>query len=609
MPEREAPAETTHRASSRTRRTRLTRRLTGALDAPLDSGVRAEFERELADTNRRRLLVLLPFMMVAHAIHAAIFHVSTAERAELAPHIVRWRDGVAAAHGATLLVAGMLAVALWRFGKGRAGRWLGPATAATYLIHGAVVAGIDQLSVNSVTPFVGYCVGAAVVVYFTPAVALLVYAVGLATFVPAVVLMQPSASTRLAELPNGFTAFLSVVMAWVLYVARRRDFLQRRTIDEQRAALAELNVGLERRVGEQVAEIVQRAREVEELNAQLSAKVRERSTELSIALAKLAEQNTDRAVPAGLVLGDRFEIQDMLGAGGMGAVYSGIDRTNRARVAVKVIRASTSQELDALRRFIREAGTAARIDHPAVVRMIHVDVSDDGMLFQAQELVDGITLQHRLRSGRRWEPGVIARLASVLCEALAAAHAVGVVHRDVKPSNVMLTSAAPGLKLLDFGISKLYDDAHEDDGATRTGTILGTPAYMAPEQVDGARRVADRADVYAVGIILFLMLTGHLPFEEITRRAPLRGALRDAPDVRSLHAEAPVALADLVARCLERDPEDRPSARELARRLAEFAEGEGVGSLETLERAGRLQATSSVQPPETLAEARQATLA
>ncbi|HTB72785.1 MAG TPA: serine/threonine-protein kinase [Polyangiaceae bacterium] len=607
MPEREAPGETTQRASWRARRTRLIGRLTGALDAPLDSRARAEFEQELADTNRRRLLALLPFMMVAHAIHTAIFHVSTAERAELAPHIVRWRDGVAAAHGATLVVAGVLSLALWRFGKRRAGRWLGPATAATYLVHGAVVAGIDQLSVNSVTPFVGYCVGAAVVVYFTPAVALLVYAVGLATFVPAIVLMQPSASTRLAELPNGFTAFLSVVMAWVLYVARRRDFLQRRTIDEQRAALAELNVGLERRVGEQVAEIVQRAREVEELNAQLAAKVRERSTELSIALAKLAEQNTDRAVPRGLVLGDRFEIKEMLGAGGMGAVYSAIDRTNRARVAVKVIRASTSQELDALRRFIREAGTAARIDHPAVVRMIHVDVSDDGMLFHAQELVDGITLQHRLRSGRRWEPGVIARLASVLCEALAAAHAVGVVHRDVKPSNLMLTRAAPGLKLLDFGISKLYDDAQEDDGATRTGTILGTPAYMAPEQVDGGRRVADRADVYAVGVILFLMLTGRLPFEEITRRAPLRGALRDAPDVRSFQAEAPAELADLVARCLERDPEDRPSARELARELSTFADREGVGSLDTLERAGRLQFASSVQPPETLAEARQAT--
>jgi hypothetical protein len=579
------------------------------LGDPLGTGQREAFAQELADTNRRRLLALLPFMVVAHAIHVAVFHVSPSERASLAPRIVRWRDGVATAHGATLVLAALLAIALWRFGRGRAGRWLGPATAATYLVHGAVVAGIDQLSVNSVTPFVGYCLGAAVIVYFTPAVALLVYAIGLSTFVPAILLMQPSPSGRLAALPNGFTAFLSVVLAWTLYVARRRDFLQRQTIDEQRAALAELNVGLERRVGEQVAEIVQRAREVEELNAQLAAKVRERSTELSIALAQLARQHTDRSVPKGLVLGDRFEVKEMLGAGGMGAVYSGIDRTNGTRVAIKIIRASTSREFDALRRFIREAGTAARVDHPAVVRMIHVDVSHDGMLFQAQELVDGTTLQRRLRHGLRWEPGVVARFASVLCDALAAAHAVGVVHRDVKPGNVMIASAAPGLKLLDFGISKLYDDADDapDEGATRTGMILGTPAYMAPEQVDGGRRVTDRADVYAVGVILFQMLTGRLPFEEITRRAPLRALLLDAPDIRSLHAEAPEALAHGVARCLERDPESRPDARQLAGELAAFANREGMATLEVLERLGSLSPRPPGMPLETMAEVRRAT--
>jgi Protein kinase domain len=578
-------------------------RIAGWFGAPLvRADLREAFAQELAETNRRRLLVLLPFMVVAHAIHLAIFHVPSSERAVLAPTIVQWRDGVAAAHGATLLVVTALALAFWRAGRGWAGRWLGPATAMTYLLHGALVAGIDQLTVTSVTPFVGYCLGAAIVVYLTPTVALVVYTIGLSAFVPAILAMQPSPSARLAALPNGFTAFLSVVLSWMLYVARRRDFLQRRTIDEQRTALAELNVGLERRVGDQVAEIVQRAREVEELNAQLAAKVRERSTELSIALAKLARQDTDRAVPRGLVLGDRFEIGELLGSGGTGAVYSGIDRTNGGRVAIKVIRASTSRELDALRRFIREAGTAARVEHPAVVRMIHVDVSDDGMLFQAQELVEGTTLQRRLRRGHRWEAGVIARLASVLCEALAAAHGVGVVHRDVKPANVMLTSAAPGLKLLDFGISKLYDDTHEDDGATRTGTILGTPAYMAPEQVDGTRRVTHRADVYAVGVILFQMLTGRLPFEEVTRRAPLRAALGDAPDVRSIHADLPEALARLVACCLERDPESRRGAREVARELAAFADAEGASTLEALERAGALQALSPAEPLETLVE-------
>ena len=460
---------------------------------------------------------------------------------------------------------------------------------------------------NSVTPFVGYCLGAAIVVYFTPAVALLVYAIGLSTFVPAVVMMQPSPSGRLAALPNGFTAFLSVVLSWVLYVARQRDFMQRKTIEEQRAALAELNVGLERRVDEQVAEIVQRAREVEELNAQLAVKVRERSAELSIALAKLAQQATDRAMPRGLVLGDRFEIDEMLGSGGMGAVYSGVDQTNGARVAIKVIRASTSQELDALRRFIREAGTAARVEHPAVVRMIHVDVSDDGMLFQAQELVEGETLQRRLRRGHRWEGACRAARVGPVRSARGGSRSGGrPSRREAGQRDAHQQRAGPEAPRFRHP-SKLYDDAHEDEGATRTGAILGTPAYMAPEQVSGRERVTDRADVYAVGVILFLMLTGHLPFEEITRRAPLRAVLLDAPDVRSLRADAPEALAQLAAQCLARDPGSRPDARLLARELAAFADGEGVGALDALERTGRLQATAPAEPLETLVEARRAT--
>ena len=255
-----------------------------------------------------------------------------------------------------------------------------------------------------------------------------------------------------------------------------------------------------------------------------------------------------------------------------------------------------------MHRFIREAAAAATVDHPAVVRMIHVDVSDDGMLFHAQELVEGETLRRRHRRGHRWEPGVVARLVSVLCDALAAAHAVGVVHRDVKPANVMITRAAPGLRLLDFGISKLYDDAGED-GTTRTGVVLGTPSYMAPEQIGGARGVTDRADVYAVGVTLFLLLTGHLPFDDATPHGTrLAVMLREAPDVRSLRPDVPAPLSSLVARCLEKDPQSRPAARELARELAELADGHGVAPVEILEREGALGAGGSIHVQETLAE-------
>jgi Protein kinase domain len=587
----------------------------GWLGAPIASDKREAFAAELADTNRRRASALLPLMAIVHAVHVAVFRVSPAERAALSPRIVEWRDGLALVHGVTAVIVAMLAVAAWRLGRGdrsRALRWLGPIAAATYVLHGAVIASVDQLSVTSVTPFVAYCLAEAVIACLMPLEALIVYALGLAVFVPGVLAMQPSATARLAALPSGVTiVVVCVALSWTLHLARRRDFSQRMTIEEQRAILAqqsatlsELNVGLENRVREQTAEIVARAREVEDLNAQLHAKVRARSAELSIALGKLAQRDIGGGLQRGVVLGDRFEIEDLLGAGGMGAVYKGIDRTNGTPVAIKVIQASSSVHLDILHRFLREAATAAKVDHPAVVRMIHVDVSEDGMLFHAQELVDGETLQRRLRRGHRWQPGVAARLVSVLCDGLAAAHSVGVVHRDVKPANVMITRATPGLRLLDFGISKLHDDRDGEFGATRSGIILGTPPYMAPEQMSGTQNITDRADVYAVGVILFLLLTGRLPFEESTPYGSLLSAmLRDAPDVRSLEPDAPAALARAVARCLEKDPASRPGAKELSRELAELADGHRAAPVEVLEHDGALRGQGpSIHAQETLVE-------
>jgi serine/threonine-protein kinase len=373
-----------------------------------------------------------------------------------------------------------------------------------------------------------------------------------------------------------------------MYSARRRDFVQRVTIEEQRQALAQLNAGLERRVADQVSEIVARAQEVERLNAQLQAQVRERSMELARALEKLAQQRDDAGkLKRGVVLGGRFEIEGVLGEGGMGVVYQALDQSSGARVAIKVVHAGSSQ-LDAVHRFLREARVVATITHPGIVRMLHVDVSDDGTLFQAQELVAGDALELRLRRGARWDPHVVARLSATLLDALAAAHALGIVHRDVKPSNMMITLGEPGLKLLDFGISKLYEDGLADDGYTRTGTILGTPAYMAPEQVIGAEQTSDRVDVYAAGVILFQMLTGKYPFEESSTPRVLahNHVAVPAPDVRSLEPEVPEALADLVALCLSKDPDARPSAAEMALRLGAFADANATPALPQLERSG-----------------------
>jgi hypothetical protein len=229
----------------------------------------------------------------------------------------------------------------------------------------------------------------------------------------------------------------------------------------------------------------------------------------------------------GTTLGDRFVIEDLLGTGGMGSVYLGLDKSTGDRVAIKVIQASSARQLDGLHRFLREAKAMAGVSHPAIVRVLHLDISDDGLLYQVQELVEGLNLGDVLeQAGEASFPvdlDVALRVGVVLCEALAAAHLEGIVHRDVKPENVMLTATPPGLKLLDFGIAKLYDAVtrpdtgsdHDDDDDDRTavGMILGTPSSMAPEQLLGRSEVSDRADIYALGVLLFRLVAGRFPFE------------------------------------------------------------------------------------------------
>lgn len=558
--------------------------------APLEDELEAPFLAELADTNWRRLRVLFPIMMVGHLLHVAWFHLSDAERAQLAPRIIEWRQAILYTHLLSFFVAALLTLIVYRVKRPL--HLMGPVSALLYLLHGVATASFDQLTITGVTPFIGYCLATAAVTVFTPRQALVVYALGCAAFIAGIHAMQPDPSARQALLPNGVSiSVLSVSLAWLMYLARRRDFVQRVTIEKQRAELTALNLQLEGRVASQVGEITRRAEEVEQLNAQLQAQVRERSNELSLALERLAARRGDDArLARGTVLGQRFVVEGLIGEGGMGAVYSGTDQSTGARVAIKVIQASSARQLDALRRFLREAKLAATVSHPGIVRMLHVDVSDDGMLFQAQELVDGESLQSCLREGRRWDALVTARLLAALCDALAAAHAQGIVHRDVKAGNVMLTGAEPGLKLLDFGISKLRQDAREvAQGQTRTGVFLGTPAYMAPEQLDGTSEITDRADVYAAGVLAFLLLSGRYPFEHLS----LAGAIMERQSMvpallDEVEPSAPKELCILVGECLRREPDERPSTNELAHRLAAFADAYGAPSLVELHRMGRV---------------------
>ena len=394
-----------------------------------------------------------------------------------------------------------------------------------------------------------------------------------ATFAPGS-LGEHHSNTALQSVTYVVTSAFSLPTS-VGFILMQRERAEQES-ERRKRELEALNGTLEGRVDAQVKEIVARSREVERLNAELRQQVQERSDELVRVLARVSRELGDEGPLAeGTRLGGRFVIDDVLGTGGMGAVYRALDTATGERVALKVIATTAVGELESVYRFLREAHASARVAHPAIVHARHVDVSE-GRLFLVFELVDGVALDRLLREGRALPSGAVARFGAQLADALAAAHAAGVVHRDVKPGNVMVTRGRAGVRLLDFGISKLQDLAPSEAERTRTHAVLGTPAYMAPEQVTASSAVTDRCDVYAVGTILFELLAGRRPFVADTAMAlAAMRVLGDAPSLRELAPQVPDALAALVQRCLARAPADRPSAAALAHALEDIAEALG----------------------------------
>jgi serine/threonine-protein kinase len=256
------------------------------------------------------------------------------------------------------------------------------------------------------------------------------------------------------------------------------------------------------------------------------------------------------------LIGGRFEVLALLGAGGMGNVYRARDRLLGEVVALKMLRAELVDSPAALDRFHQEVRLARRVTHPSVARTF--DIGEHGpQRFLTMEFVDGEALSTLLR---REGPLGIARLVELclpICAGLAAAHAVGVVHRDLKPDNV-LCGRDGRVVITDFGIARATAGS---DGVQRTGGLpIGTPAYMSPEQVEG-KPVDGRADLYALGVMLFEMLTGSRPWTgENPMAVALARLLRQAPDIVEQRPHLPVPLAALVRRCMTRDPQQRPAS-------------------------------------------------
>jgi eukaryotic-like serine/threonine-protein kinase len=270
-------------------------------------------------------------------------------------------------------------------------------------------------------------------------------------------------------------------------------------------------------------------------------------------------------------LAGRYELEEEIASGGMGSVWRARDEVLGRPVAVKILHDHLARDEDILDRFRREAVAAARLTHPAVVRVFDTGI-DSGIFYIVMELFEGRTLEGMLAERGRLEPEEAARIARAVLQGLGHAHEQGVVHRDVKPGNI-LNDRDGYVKVTDFGIAKA---AFADEDLTTTGNLLGTSRYLAPEQVSG-RTVDARADLYSTGIVLYEMLTGRVPFQAETHIATATMRLSKAPvPPRALRSGISRELDAVVMRALARDPDERfQSAEEFATALAGAVPSDG----------------------------------
>jgi tRNA A-37 threonylcarbamoyl transferase component Bud32 len=259
----------------------------------------------------------------------------------------------------------------------------------------------------------------------------------------------------------------------------------------------------------------------------------------------------------GRVLGS-YRIISLLGEGGMGAVYLAEHPIIRKQAAVKVLRPECSGNAEMLERFFNEARATARLEHPAFVEIFDCGV-EAGNAFIVMEYVRGESLGARLARVQRFPVAVAVDLGRQIAHAVALAHAGGIVHRDLKPDNIIIAAGDPEeLKILDFGIAKLSTQTW-DRMPTRTGVMMGTPAYMSPEQCRGVATVDERADIYSLGCILYALLIGDPPFSAMSDAELVALQLyQPVAPLRDHDPNIPLELDRLVQRTLAKQPEDRP---------------------------------------------------
>ena len=274
----------------------------------------------------------------------------------------------------------------------------------------------------------------------------------------------------------------------------------------------------------------------------------------------------------GAILSRKYPLKRAIGAGGMGTVFESLNPDDGRAVAVKLLGTDYRDDADVKARFLEEGRTCQRLIDPNIVRVFDVAEAEDGTPYIVMELLEGVPLSAYTRSGVRVPVHQAATILQGILAGLGAAHAQGIVHRDLKPENVVLSREQSGTftaKILDFGIAKVMDAAGGMGSKTRTGVLLGTPAYMSPEQIKNAKDVDARSDLWSAGVLLYEMLTGRVAFPAPTEYARLTAVLNATP-VPLEHVDPQLGrLSAFVQLAMQKDRTQRyQSALEMARALA-----------------------------------------
>lgn len=279
------------------------------------------------------------------------------------------------------------------------------------------------------------------------------------------------------------------------------------------------------------------------------------------------DRQSDPGLAPGTIVAGRFQVESKLGEGGMGAVYRATNIATGRWVALKAMHPEYAIKKDVVRRFMREAKAATAIRHPNVIEILDVVEAEGGEPVMVMELLDGEPLDAYLERQGPLPLGEVARIMTPVVSAVGAAHGLGIIHRDLKPENIYLAKGPDGKRLpkvLDFGIAKVLDPNQINElatksGATRTGSMLGTPHYMSIEQACGEKDIDHRTDIWSLGIILYNMLSGHRPYDGENYGQILRALMTTTPaPIETLVPGLPSDVAVMVNRCTARTRDERP---------------------------------------------------